>query len=145
MVTDLLLKIALEAEPVLCGKLARYNFGDGLAPAIFTGDVAPRDAGAPFLLITVENGKENSGGQGFDEYEVLLNVTLWGDKASEEALRLIAFEFFALFHHSIQGSPRRIDADGLVVWFFCSYPESVKDVDGFPGYQFNMRASALVS
>ena len=145
MITDIILKTALEAEPVLCGRLAQYDFGNGLAPAIFTGDMAPKDAEAPFLLITVENGKESAGGQGFDAYDVLLSTTLWGDKGSEELLRLIAIELVGLFHHSVSGSPRRVDASGVTMWFFCAYPEPVKDVDGFPGYQFNMRVSALVT
>ena len=122
----------------LASELARYDFGTGTAPAVFSILPVPSDARQPNITI-VEQGNSAWGCRDKIGAEVTANVTLWGDRErSDKSLRDMAWELYANLHHA------NVTFTGWDNWgVYATPPESTKSDDGFPGYQISVLCRVL--
>lgn len=121
--------------------LARWDFGAGEEPAVFTVDPAPESCGAPLVAIRQEPGAEDFSTRGQVGMLVTCTATIWGDKSGSDAL----LERLA---HSVWRGLKRATLDlGDEGYEFggcdADAPAQLTDAEGYPGYQITIRVKAL--
>lgn len=115
--------------------LATWDFGSGLAPAVFTTDPAPADCRNPVVVI-VETGGSEGGSRGTVIDYVDHSIKIWGDKTgSDDLIRALAYKIQMLLHRAA------LTGDGITSHrSVASIPASMKDPDGYPGYMITVNS-----
>ena len=131
------LRDKIVATPIVSGRLADYDFGDGiLRPCVFMRR-APRDAGGRLLTISQlpsePVGNRNQHGASFE-----FDVNIWDDKTKSDAeIRIIAMNLWEALNRgtlTISGWNFR----GMTA----RMPEEIEDGEGFPGYNISISIEA---
>ena len=123
------IKAALIADPNVGGALAKWDFGDGDAPAIFDGDEdRPVPTPAPYATIAIDTSSE--AGSRTQIGDILgCALEFWGDRSeSRRALRRIAGHARLALHE------KRLTVDDWpLVFVRANAPTDTVDGEGFPG------------
>lgn len=120
------------AETALTAKLATYNS----LPAVLTITPAPEDCAQPLITISQIGGTLSGRDRGNKGGEVIVDVSLWGNKSdTEKELRNIADELWLLLDRA------QVQADGFTETVYClaDPPNRIADPDGFPGFLITCR------
>lgn len=100
------------------------------APAVFTIDPAPPDAGTKMIVLTQVGGDRENSCRAHRGSGLRIDVRCWDDKSqSDKAVRELAFYLWEFLNWS------KFPAVGYdVCSCFADTPQGIKDPDGFPGY-----------
>ena len=131
----------LSADSDVTTGLATYVFTTGglPLPAIFTMENPPKNAVLPAVCIHGPIGGARWGTREKKGAEVLVDVSLWGDKSrSTLALGSLAWRIWEALERAelqILGYEE--------VGCMATPPRALRDPDGFPGYQVEVRVRIL--
>jgi len=131
----------ISEQPTAGTFLARWDFGDGTVPAVFTTAPAPPTCGNPVCVVTESGGSEDQGGvtRSTRTIDVEIEVQTWTDKSgSEQALRAWGWLLWSVFHRCSE-----LSVDGWsVIAVEATPPRRIEDGDGYPGCQLTLRVRA---
>lgn len=123
--------------------LARYDFGAGAAPAIFTGGV-PDNAPTPYIVVNDISGTPDFGSRGSPGGTYTSDIQIIGRKDfSDKQVRDLAMKIWKLVHRANLDTWLNVSPFYLQTWV-CNalLPQSTNDGLGFPG--FTIRTSVTV-
>lgn len=129
----------LQADAMLSARLARYDFGDGPEPAIFTIDPAPPECANPVMVLVLDGPENDVAGRGRANLTCRVQLKLWGDR-EQSAMELEALAWVA--HGLLE--KRTVNAGDNRIVIRCSVPQPLRDEDGYPGYLLRVSVIILV-